>query len=124
PAGGCRRRARGARGGAAGAPRRAGAGARALPLRAPPRRASGRARAGAGGRALLAQGRSRSRPRPDPALDSPGMRRLADPVHRHRALAFVADALLAAAAFALAFQLRFLDVAGGMPARYQTMLAG
>jgi FlaA1/EpsC-like NDP-sugar epimerase len=52
------------------------------------------------------------------------MRRLADPVHRHRALAFVADALLAAAAFALAFQLRFLDVAGGMPARYQTMLAG
>jgi FlaA1/EpsC-like NDP-sugar epimerase len=47
-----------------------------------------------------------------------------DPVYRRRALEFVADALLAAAAFALAFKLRFLDVAGGIPDRYETMLVG
>ena len=51
-------------------------------------------------------------------------RRLLDPVYGRRALEFVADALLAAAAFALAFKLRFLDVPGGIPERYEAMLAG
>ena len=41
-----------------------------------------------------------------------------------RAQQFAADALLAAAAYALAFKLRFLDVPGGIPGRYETMLAG
>ena len=49
------------------------------------------------------------------------MRRLTHPAYRHRALQFLADAVLAAIAFALAFQLRFLDV-GGIPERYQDML--
>ena len=49
-------------------------------------------------------------------------RRLADPVYRRRALQFAVDAVLAAAAFALAFQLRFLDAEGGIPDRYETML--
>jgi FlaA1/EpsC-like NDP-sugar epimerase len=48
--------------------------------------------------------------------------RLTDPVYRRRALAFAADALLCAAAFALAFKLRFLDAR--MPERYETMLVG
>jgi FlaA1/EpsC-like NDP-sugar epimerase len=52
------------------------------------------------------------------------MSRLTDPVYRRRALEFGADALLAAAAYALAFKLRFLDVPGGIPDRYETMLAG
>jgi FlaA1/EpsC-like NDP-sugar epimerase len=52
------------------------------------------------------------------------MSRLTDPVNRRRALEFCADALLAALAFALAFKLRFLDVPGGIPERYETMLAG
>ena len=43
------------------------------------------------------------------------MSRLTDPVYRRRALEFAADALLAAAAFALAFKLRFLDVPGRDP---------
>ena len=51
--------------------------------------------------------------RPPPAaVDSPAMPRLTDPVYRRRALEFGADALLAAAAFALAFKLRFLDDGG------------
>jgi FlaA1/EpsC-like NDP-sugar epimerase len=50
--------------------------------------------------------------------------RLTDPVYRRRALELIADALLAAAAFALAFKLRFLDMPGGIPDRYETMLAG
>ena len=50
--------------------------------------------------------------------------RFGDPVYRHRALQLAADAVLAAAAFALAFQLRFLDASGGIPHRYLTMLAG
>ena len=45
-----------------------------------------------------------------------------DPVYRRRALEFAADALLCAAAFALAFKLRFLDER--MPERYETMLVG
>jgi FlaA1/EpsC-like NDP-sugar epimerase len=52
------------------------------------------------------------------------MARLSDPVYKRRALELIADALLAAAAFALAFKLRFLDVPGGIPDRYETMLAG
>ena len=51
-------------------------------------------------------------------------RRLTDPVYRRRALQLGADAALAAAAFILAFQLRFLDVEGGLPERYRTMLWG
>jgi FlaA1/EpsC-like NDP-sugar epimerase len=51
-------------------------------------------------------------------------RRVTDPVFRRRALQFMADAGLAAIAFALAFQLRFLDVPGGIPPRYETMLLG
>src|SRR4051795_9567233 len=47
-----------------------------------------------------------------------------DPVYRHRALEFGADAVLAAVAFGLAFVLRFLDVPIGIPHRYLTMLAG
>ncbi len=50
------------------------------------------------------------------------MSRLTDPVYRRRALEFAADALLCAAAFALAFKLRFLDER--MPERYETMLVG
>jgi FlaA1/EpsC-like NDP-sugar epimerase len=49
--------------------------------------------------------------------------RLKDPVYRRRAEQFAADAVLAAAAFALAFVLRFLDVPFGIPGRYVTMLA-
>ena len=51
-------------------------------------------------------------------------RQATDGVHRRWALKFTADALLAAASFALAFQLRFLDSPGGIPDRYLTMLAG
>ena len=50
------------------------------------------------------------------------MRRFTHPAVRHRALQFAADALLAAAAFALAFALRFIDVPRGMPEPYQEML--
>jgi FlaA1/EpsC-like NDP-sugar epimerase len=49
---------------------------------------------------------------------------LSDPVYRRRALELAADAVLLAAAFALAFKLRFLDVTGGIPERYEAMLAG
>src|SRR3954453_21924067 len=52
------------------------------------------------------------------------MSRLKHPVYRRRAEQLVADAILAAAAFALAFALRFLDVPFGIPHRYVTMLAG
>jgi FlaA1/EpsC-like NDP-sugar epimerase len=52
------------------------------------------------------------------------VRRLKDPVYKRRAQQFAADALLAAAAFGLAFVLRFLDVPIGIPHRYVTMLAG
>ena len=50
--------------------------------------------------------------------------RLRDPVFKRRAQQFAADAVLAAAAFGLAFVLRFLDVPIGIPHRYVTMLAG
>jgi FlaA1/EpsC-like NDP-sugar epimerase len=52
------------------------------------------------------------------------MSRLADPVYRRRALQFAADAVLAAGAYAAAFKLRFLDVTGGIPERYEDMLLG
>ncbi len=45
-------------------------------------------------------------------------------VYGRRLLKFGADAVLAAAAFALAFTLRFLDTPGGIPDRYWTMLTG
>ncbi len=47
-----------------------------------------------------------------------------DHVYGRWLLKFGADAVLAAAAFALAFQLRFLDQPGGIPDRYWTMLTG
>jgi FlaA1/EpsC-like NDP-sugar epimerase len=50
--------------------------------------------------------------------------RALDPVYRRRALAFCADVLLAAAAFAVAFVLRFIDAPGNVPNRYETMLLG
>src|SRR5581483_7744864 len=52
------------------------------------------------------------------------VRRLNDPVYKRRAQQFAADAVLAPAAFGLAFVLRFLDVPIGIPHRYVTMLAG
>jgi FlaA1/EpsC-like NDP-sugar epimerase len=52
------------------------------------------------------------------------MSRFSDPVYRRRGLQFGADALLTAAAFALAFRLRFLDAEGGIPDRYWTILTG
>jgi FlaA1/EpsC-like NDP-sugar epimerase len=52
------------------------------------------------------------------------MSRLRDPVYRRRALQFMADAALAAGAYAAAFKLRFLDVPGGIPERYEDMLLG
>ena len=50
------------------------------------------------------------------------MDRLRAPVVRHRALQIAADAVLAALAFYLAFELRFFDTRTGMPERYSTML--
>ncbi len=50
------------------------------------------------------------------------MARLMDPVRRRRVMQIAIDGLLAAAAFALAFKLRFLDVPGGIPERYEQML--
>jgi FlaA1/EpsC-like NDP-sugar epimerase len=50
------------------------------------------------------------------------MQRLNHPVYRSRTLQVAADALLVALAFYLAFRLRFLDDAGGIPDRYQTLL--
>jgi FlaA1/EpsC-like NDP-sugar epimerase len=52
------------------------------------------------------------------------MSRLRDPVYARRVLQLGVDALLAAAAFGLAFRLRFLDTPGGIPGRYWTMLWG
>jgi len=49
------------------------------------------------------------------------MSRFNHPAYRHRALQFLADAVLAAIAFALAFFLRFLD-ADAIPDRYVDML--
>ena len=51
------------------------------------------------------------------------MDRLKYPVWRHRLIQIAADALLVAAAYYLAFRLRFLDASGGIPERYDHMLA-
>jgi FlaA1/EpsC-like NDP-sugar epimerase len=51
------------------------------------------------------------------------MRRLNHPVYRNRVLQMAADALLVALAFYLAFRLRFLDDAHGMPHRYAVLFA-
>ncbi|HEX2129736.1 MAG TPA: nucleoside-diphosphate sugar epimerase/dehydratase [Solirubrobacterales bacterium] len=50
--------------------------------------------------------------------------RAVDPVYRRRALEFLVDALLLAAAFGLAFALRFVDDDFVLPNRYETMLLG
>src|SRR5687767_13438735 len=52
------------------------------------------------------------------------MSRLSNPVLIRRAQQLGADALLAAAAYYLAFRLRFLDTRGGLPDHYQEMLLG
>ena len=52
------------------------------------------------------------------------MSRLRAPVLRHRLVQLVADAALAAAAFYLAFEIRFIDASGGIPDRYEEMLVG
>src|SRR5436190_8345337 len=74
------------------------------------------------------RGRARSAVRRAPTMRRPYTRhavsRLRHPVYSRRALQLGADALLAAAAFAVAFKLRFLDTHGGIPARYWTMLWG
>jgi FlaA1/EpsC-like NDP-sugar epimerase len=49
------------------------------------------------------------------------MHRLNHPVYRNRVLQVLADAALVALAFYLAFRLRFLDTASGMPPRYEEM---
>ena len=51
------------------------------------------------------------------------MKRFTNPVVRHRLFQILADAVLIAAAFSLAFKLRFLDAPGGIPDRYEDMLA-
>jgi FlaA1/EpsC-like NDP-sugar epimerase len=49
--------------------------------------------------------------------------RLKHPVYRHKLIQIAADAILLAAAYYLAFRLRFLDAPGGIPSRYDHMLA-
>jgi FlaA1/EpsC-like NDP-sugar epimerase len=49
--------------------------------------------------------------------------RFKHPVYRHRLIQIAADAVLVAAAYYLAFRLRFLDAPGGIPERYDHMLA-
>jgi FlaA1/EpsC-like NDP-sugar epimerase len=49
--------------------------------------------------------------------------RLKNPVWGHRLIQLAADAVLVAAAYYLAFRLRFLDASGGIPERYDHMLA-
>ena len=51
------------------------------------------------------------------------MERLKHPVYRHKLFQIAADAILLAAAYYLAFRLRFLDAPGGIPSRYDHMLA-
>ncbi|MGC1802346.1 MAG: nucleoside-diphosphate sugar epimerase/dehydratase [Solirubrobacterales bacterium] len=51
------------------------------------------------------------------------MERLKHPVYRHKLIQIAADAILLAAAYYLAFRLRFLDAPGGIPSRYDHMLA-
>src|ERR1700761_9104912 len=51
------------------------------------------------------------------------MRRLNHPVYRNRLGQILADALLVALAYFLAFQLRFLDDPHGWPHRYEVLFA-
>ena len=51
------------------------------------------------------------------------MSRLNHPVYRIRVLQVLADALLVALAYFLAFQLRFLDEPHGWPHRYEVLFA-
>ncbi len=51
------------------------------------------------------------------------MERLKHPVFRQKLFQIAADAVLVAAAYYLAFRLRFLDAPGGIPGRYDHMLA-
>ncbi len=51
------------------------------------------------------------------------MSRLNHPVYRNRVLQMAADAALVALAYYLAFQLRFLDDAHGLPHRYEVLFA-
>ncbi len=51
------------------------------------------------------------------------MHRLNHPVYRNRSLQMLADAVLCAIAFLLAFKLRFLDESSGIPERYWTLFA-
>jgi hypothetical protein len=53
----------------------------------------------------------------------PRVERLKHPVYRHKLIQIAADAILVAAAYYLAFRLRFLDAPGGIPDRYDHMLA-
>jgi FlaA1/EpsC-like NDP-sugar epimerase len=48
--------------------------------------------------------------------------RFKHPVYRQRLIQIAADAILVAAAYYLAFRLRFLDAPGGIPGRYDHML--
>ena len=50
--------------------------------------------------------------------------RLKHPVYRNKALQVVADAVLVGFAYYLAFRLRFLESAGGLPEPYSDMLWG
>lgn len=50
------------------------------------------------------------------------MHRLNHPVYRNRTLQVAADAVLIAASFYLAFRLRFLDLPGGPPPRYDDVI--
>jgi FlaA1/EpsC-like NDP-sugar epimerase len=52
------------------------------------------------------------------------MSRLNHPVYRQRLVQVLVDAAIAAIAFSLAFKLRFLDIPGGIPERYEDMLWG
>ena len=83
-----------------------------VPVREAPRRHPARARPRACRRAVVVPLRPRIQRL---------MSRLTHPAYRHRALQFLADAVLAAIAFALAFVLRFID-AGEIPERYVDML--
>lgn len=49
------------------------------------------------------------------------MSRLLDPVYRYRLIQLATDAVLVAAAFWLAFELRFLDSPGGIPPRFSEL---
>ncbi len=51
------------------------------------------------------------------------MRRLNHPVYRNRVLQVIADGVLVALAYYLAFRLRFLDDPHGLPHRYQVLFA-